>query len=100
MSVVQKEFDKDLNILTKVHDNDGKITFEKSYDAEPYLKHAEMHRQATEGMNWGAGKKVGTIPPAVLGEMMRQDGGLDQERLKKWLRDNPAFVCYDKFLKK
>lgn len=100
MSVVQKEFDKDLNILTQVHEVDGKTIFQKTYDAEPYLKHAEMYRQATDGMNWGIGKKVGTIPPAVLGEMMRQDGGIDEKRLRTWLKDNPAFVCFNKFLKK
>jgi hypothetical protein len=100
MTIVHKEYDKDLGILTTVHDVEGKRTFQKTYDADPYLKHAEMMRQETQGMNWGIGKKVGTIPPAELGNLMRRDGGLSQESLEAWLKANPKFVCFDKFLKR
>lgn len=99
MTVVYEEFDPNTHTHTKVHEEDGKTVFQKTFDAEPFLKAAEANRQFTAGERWGEGKRVGTIPMAVLGQFMRQDGGLDKKRLTQWLRENPAFVSYEPFLK-
>lgn len=105
MSTVKiTDVDHQLGIVTQVHEEDNKVIFQKTWDAQPFLDHAAEMRAVTAGDRWsggqyGVGKKVGTIPMAVLGTMFRQDGGLDTERLKTWLRENPAFVTFDKFLK-
>lgn len=105
MTVKIDTWDAELGIRTKVHEEDNKLVFQKTFDAEPFLKEAAELRAVTAGDRWsggqyGVGKKVGTVPMAVLGTMFRQDGGLDTERLKTWLRENPAFVTFDKFLKR
>jgi hypothetical protein len=93
------EFNAETGIQTVVHANDNGWTIEKRFDAEPLLQDAEAGRQATQGERWGDGRKVGTIPLAILGQFMRQDGGLDTKRLTAWLRENPAFVSYEPFLR-
>ena len=100
MSITFKEYDPLLGITTTVHDVDGQRTFQKTYDASPFLDLAKDMRTETEGQKWGEFRHVGFIPPAELGKMMRQDGGLDKARLVKWLKENPALVTYGKFLKK
>lgn len=97
MKVVHTDIDEHTGSVTKVHEGDGRTVIEKVWDAEPLLQHAADARQATEGMNWGEGRKVGTVPMEVLGMFLRQDGGLDKKRLTDWLRKNPAFICFDKF---
>lgn len=93
------EFSQETQTQTTVHSVEGKWVIQKTYDAEPYLDQASADRQATQHMRWGEGKKVGSVPMAVLGQFLRQDGGLDVKRLEAWLRDNPAFVSYEPFLK-
>lgn len=105
MTVKIDTYDAELGIRTLVHEEDNRLVFQKTFDAEPMLKEAAELRAVTAGERWsggqaGMGKKVGTIPMAVLGTMFRQDGGLDTARLKQWLRENPAFVTFDKFLKR
>lgn len=99
MAVTYEDFDPNTGTRTKVHEVEGKVAFEKVFDAEPFLEHAAAERAASQGERWGEGRKVGTIPMAVLGQFMRQDGGLDVKRLEAWLRANPAFVSYEPFLK-
>ncbi len=104
MTVMINTFDPELGICTRVHDVEGRVVIEKTFDAEPFLKEAAELRAVTAGERWsggsaGMGKKVGTVPMAVLATFFRQDGGLDQKRCKEWLRANPAFVTFDKFLK-
>jgi hypothetical protein len=71
-----------------------------TYDAEPFIEQAHAERVLTAGDRWGDGKKVGTIPMAVYSEMMKikspEARGL---AVVNWLKANPAFVSFDKFLK-
>lgn len=97
MKTVYTETDDITGTVTKVHEDEGKTVIEKVWDAEPLLQHAADARQATAGMSWGEGRKIGTVPMEILGMFMRQDGGLDKKRLTEWLRQNPAFICFDKF---
>jgi len=100
MPVIHTEVDPQTGIITKVHKNDNKWTFEKKYDAEPFLKHAAEQRALTEGQRWGEGPRyVGTIPPAEFAKMLRQDGGFDRSRVMAWLKANPALVTFSKALK-
>jgi hypothetical protein len=61
---------------------------------------AEM-RGERQGERWSEyGTHVGFIPMSELGTMMRQDGGFDKARIREWLQRNPAFVSFDKYLRK
>jgi hypothetical protein len=64
------------------------------------LKACAEERAVTAGQRWGELRKVGTIPMSELAKMMRQDGTIDKNRAAAWLKQNPAFVTYDNFLKK
>ena len=73
-----------------------------TYDAAPFLERAHAQRIATAGDRWGegVGTKVGTMPMAVYGQMMKIRGA--EERAKfahRWLLENPAFITFDKFAK-
>jgi len=72
-----------------------------TFDSEPMLEEAKAERAATAGERWGEGRKVGTIPMAVL-SMIQQTHPSREEREKailQWLRSNQAFVSFEKFLK-
>lgn len=73
-----------------------------TFDAELLLREAHAERVATEGKRWGegVGTKVGTIPMAVYAQFLTKPAEERQKFLLQWLRENPAFVTFDKFLKK
>ena len=94
--IVYKEHEQ--GTTTKVHDLDNKIVIEKSFDAEPLVEQCAAERQATSGQRWGDGQKIGTIPAAVYGQFMRDYQGKElTQKLMQWLRENPAFITFDKF---
>lgn len=73
-----------------------------TYDAEPLLREAHAARTATAGDRWqeGTGTRVGTIPMAVYAQFLTiPDAEERQKFILRWLRENPAFVTFDKFLK-
>lgn len=72
-----------------------------TFDAEPFLERAKAERIANEGKRWGegVGTKVGSIPMAVYSQYLALPAEERQMFLMKWLRENPAFVTFDKFLK-
>ena len=84
-------------ITTTVERVEGAVRIGKTWDAEPFLEVAAAERAATAGERWGEGRKVGTVPMAVLGMFLRQDGGLDVKRCAQWLKENPAFITFDKY---
>ena len=78
------------------------IVKKRTYDAEPYLKRAAALRAQTAGERWaeGTGNLVGIIPPAVLADSMEIQGSEERQKyILRWLKQNPAFVTFDKFLK-
>ena len=71
-----------------------------TYDAAPFLELAHAERVHTAGDRWGDGRKVGTMPMAVYSEVMKIKGTKERsDFVLNWLRANPAFVTFDKFLK-
>ena len=71
-----------------------------TYDAQPFLEQAHAERAATAGERGGDGRKVGTIPMAVYAEVMKIKSAEERQKyVINWLRANPAFVSFDKFLK-
>lgn len=72
-----------------------------TFDAAPILKDAHAERVASAGERWGEGRKVGEIPMAVLGQIYQQHRSAEErsKAVLAWLRENPAFVTFEKFLK-
>ncbi len=72
-----------------------------TYDAEPILEAAKAERAFTAGMGWGEGRKVGTIPLAVWNHINQTYQGREEreKQILSWLRQNQAFVTFEKFLK-
>ena len=71
-----------------------------TYDAQPFLEQAHAERIVSAGERWGDGRKVGTIPMAVYAEILKIKGNKERQKYAlDWLRANPAFVSFDKFLK-
>jgi hypothetical protein len=99
MTIILTDVNRELGIVTKMHDVDGKVTIEKTYDSQPILEACAAERAATEGQKWGELRKIGSIPMAELATMMRQDGRIDQKRAWAWVKANPAFCTFTKALK-
>lgn len=93
------DYDPQLGIKTTVHLLDGKTVYQKTYDAEPFLKAAAEARAASQGQSWGNGRIVGSVPMADLATMMRQDGTIDPKRAAAWLKARPELVHFEKFLR-
>ncbi len=71
-----------------------------TYDAQPFLEQAAVERSLTDGDRWGDGKKVGTMPMAVYCQFLQIQGAEERKKfVLNWLRANPAFVTFNKFLK-
>lgn len=78
---------------------DGRLVIRETFDAEPLLDAAAADRKATAGQRWGEMRKVGTIPMTVYAKYMTiKDPKQRHTLLLNWLRANPAFVTFDKFL--
>ena len=91
----------ELGITTKAHfDGDEEIVIENSFDAAPHVEYAKQARLDTQGKSWGEGKLIGHIPNVYLYPILAiQDTKERQKAVLSFLRQNPAFVMYDKALK-
>ena len=79
------------------------IVTKRTFDAAPLLKQAAERRAATSADRWGEGlgTHAGIIPMAVYADAMAIQGNEARQKfILGWLRRNPAFVTFDKFLKK
>lgn len=87
-------------VNTKLHFEGDFLTVQKTYDATPHLEYAASAREQTSGMNWGQGRLVGHIPPLEYAKFsMIKDAGERQKAIHLWLKENSAFVMFDRFLK-
>jgi hypothetical protein len=76
------------------------VVRKQTFDAQPFLEAAHAERQATAGQRWGDMRKVGTIPMAIYASALEiRDQQERQKFILKWLRENPAMVTFEKFLK-
>ncbi len=87
-------------VRTQFHFEGDFLITQRTYDAEPHLRYAKEAREATEGKRWGEGRLVGHIPPAEYARFLTiKDNAQRTEAIKAWLRENSAFVMFDRYLK-
>lgn len=83
-----------------VHFDGDEVVSEFAYDAAPIIEHCKEERAVSAGERWGDGRKIGTLPPTVLAKVMAIPGAEARKKfILSYLRANPAFVSFDKFLK-
>lgn len=91
---------KNTGVTTQTHFEDDSIVVQKTFDAAPHLEYARQAREATEGKRWGEGRMVGHIPPAFYAQILTiRDPQERKKAVQRFLRENPAFVMFDRYLK-
>lgn len=71
-----------------------------SFNAQPLVEEAAAMRNATAGEKWGDMRRVATIPMAIYAKAIQiKDNRERQKYIKTYLRENPAFVTFDRYLK-
>ena len=86
-------------VRKRIHVSDDVIIEQNTFDAEPILDYCAAARQATEGKRWGDGKVVGSVPMHIFSSCLYMDADDQHKFLANYLRENPAFVTFEKFLK-
>lgn len=93
-----------LGVREQYHFEGDSLIVQKTWDAEPFLKAAEAERQATQGMSWGDGRKVFSLPPVEYGKYLKETSGFGPKEknawLRRWAQENPALVSFERYLKK
>lgn len=83
-----------------VHFDGDQIVSQFTEDAAPIIEHCKEERMVSAGERWGDGRKIGTIPMVALAEVMAIKGSAERKKyLVNYLKANPAFVSFEKFLK-
>lgn len=65
-------------------------------NVDDILDHAAEMRAATQGERYGEFRRMAVMPMSVVGQAMREGWLFDKERVRKWVRENPAFKTFDK----
>lgn len=88
-------------VRTQFHfEADGGLVLQKTFDAEPLLKHAENARQSTAGKGWGEGRLVGTIDPVSYGRISQiKDRAERDKAILDYFRERPKLVMFDGYYK-
>lgn len=88
-------------IVTRLHFEGDTFTAQRTYDAEPHLARAKLMRECQDGKPWGEGKHIGHIPPAEYARILKlPNREARQKAVLAFLRENPAFVGFTRFLKR
>lgn len=87
-------------IRTQIHLEGDEIILQKTFDAEPILKEAELARQQTAGQRWGEGRIVGTIDPVSYGRIIQiKDRAERDKAILDYFRERPQFIKFDGYYK-
>lgn len=101
-NVLESQFNKDTGVKTTITEEGEYVIKSQTFDAEPILDEVRELRERLEGQRWGEGKLVGKIP---LPYYYKHIHGIRDKKERnmavlKFLRENPMFVAYDKYLKR
>lgn len=85
------------NIL---HFEGDSLIVQRRWDAEPHMEYAKSARDQTAGKRWGDGRMGVHIPPVYFAQLLQiKDPSERKNWCKKFARENPAFVMFDRYLK-
>ena len=87
-------------VVTQIHFEGDDVTVQRTWDAEPHLKYAEMARQQTDGKTWGQGRFIGHIPPEPLARFLLIKNNKEREKaIMAWLQENSKFQMFHRAFK-
>lgn len=87
---------------TQIIFDGDQVVNKRTFDASQILKEAAEARAVTAGDRWseGLGTRVGTVPMAIYQDALKIKNVEERNKyLLNYLRQNPLFVTFDKFLK-
>jgi hypothetical protein len=88
-------------VVTRLHFEGDSLIVQRTYDAEPHLARAKLMRDCQDGKPWGQGRHIGHIPPAEYARILKlPTRAARQKAVLAFLRENPAFVGFSRFLKR
>lgn len=99
---VSVDLGTEAGIHSEVIFQDGFVTSRKTWDAAPILESCAQDRADSQGERWGDMRKIGQIPMAELHRINSEYKTQAERNVKilEYLRANPAFVSFDRFLLK
>lgn len=65
-------------------------------NVDDILKYCAEQRAMTQGEKYGDMRKAFLMPMNVVGQAMREGWLFDKERVRQWVRENPAFKTFDR----
>lgn len=86
-------------------DNHSKTYYETDGDThrvrtdqnvDELLEHAHAMRTETHGQRYGDMRQVAVIPMSVVGQAMREGWLFDQNQVRKWVKEHPEFMTFDR----
>lgn len=77
-------------------DRPGEFETIKRFDAQPLMDVCAKERAATAGEKFGDLRRVARIPPAFVGELIREGKLYDQAYMRQWLKEHSAFLTFEK----
>lgn len=100
-SVTIDEGVNEYGVRTQFHfESDGGLVLQKTYDAEPLLKEAEIARQSTDGMRWGEGRIVGRIDAVSYARISQiKDRAERDKAILDYFREHPRYVMFNPYYK-
>lgn len=89
-------------VNTKIHFQDNSVIVEKSTDVSKALKLAAEERARNAGKRFTEQeqfRRVGHIPQHIFAKMLIEGWAHDERAVSKWLAENPAFICDERYAK-
>lgn len=82
-------------VQSVLHVEDDQLVIEKKYDSQDLLDDCAASRQ--QGGSWGEGRIVGSMPPHIFQQMLKDGTAFDQVEVTEWFKANPHFLRFEPF---
>ena len=90
---IERDYD---GMVREVFEEDGAIITKRTFDVEPLKNLMAEERAHSAGRKYGEVHKLGTIPPHVYAQMIKDGRAKNPAAMVKWLEENPVFKSIDK----
>lgn len=85
---------------TQLHFEGDSLIVQKSFDGKGLADHCKDINNATSGQRWGEMRHVGTLPMVIYAKASAiRDNKERLAFIKGWLRQNPHFITFDRYMK-